>query len=1066
MCVFKRFAFLLFVLIPFLLSAFIHGNMPGGEPTKQWEEEGFSRDYFIMFNSLLDDQLKLPSEIENNNPQGDTCLESSSFDLTAGSKDEESTHIPDDAEIIEAYIIWTGAVDPGKLEDPTDNTVNLLFEGAHEGAATDPADVELEVSVGEEGFTLDTVLPHPSEAQEGEFTSFNFEGISYSNYVDIECSEDSNGYKTDEEKKLGFFTYRKNITPFFTNLQNKYDPDKISKKGKAVEGRYTVSGLECTDHEHYKCNTTMVSAWSIVLIYSSQEIGSSKKLYMYTGLSWAQDEVSEAKLTGFELPDKPVMRLTAMLAEGDVGLFNPQMEEEAIFLMGEGASLPYRLENKCNTNTGGVQGNYEVYNAVSSVVNWNPDAAEEDLVYCIEADSQKHMIGVDVDTFLLDAGKSVNLQEHLYRGNTSMDVRFSVNQDAILTNFLVISVDDKAPAFDIPPESQADMNWPHDREKHFCSCARDDEIDENIFCDDRPFYYLIKVENWGSDVAENVRVVDNLPNEVKYIPGTTEMGTVFNPEKGYFTDWVPIPDKAGDQFPLSGEGYVVAESMSPCNWSTGACSDTRLIRFKVKPDQPSKNTVFENTADIIDEKTGKSYKVNRSIDLELKNDNSLCKPLDDCSEPDPGSNQACGGFDLACETDDDCASYEACVDNECVSNPDEMCSQSKIIAAEGKNTPPKNNTIIIPKDNNEVPLTLGQFSIDYPSCDDKVFLFNSVVLNFDSSGISMPEDIFSEFELIWDKDGNGKRDGSDIVVSKEGSSISSQQIRFELKDDFKAMPADEKLYFIVRAAVDYKSDDIGTGTYFNFSIKNNVNFGFKDNKNSSIQDNDLVEIEGGRIEFAEYSFEPTGEYFIFTVGGFDPPVPPADTINSNEGHLVMHLRTKALNMSNQIESINVRLQGTNTNFGEHITKLELHLDSTGDGKPNDLIAELDKDDLKANPSSALFPNLSSTLAYSSDQEKYLLLKAYFKLSTESRASFMIRDLALSNPAVEIYENSVESKIFFCDGDKCGTGEDNGSKGCSCSFVATGGNYIQGVMFFLAAFFLIFSATVLLKRKQK
>ena len=93
------------------------GKMIGGDPAMSWEDGG--QDFFVMFNSNVDDKIKLKDD-KDENPQGDTCVESSSFVL-------DSFHVPEDAIIEKAYLIWMGSVDPDKLNDPTDNKVHLAF---------------------------------------------------------------------------------------------------------------------------------------------------------------------------------------------------------------------------------------------------------------------------------------------------------------------------------------------------------------------------------------------------------------------------------------------------------------------------------------------------------------------------------------------------------------------------------------------------------------------------------------------------------------------------------------------------------------------------------------------------------------------------------------------------------------------------------------------------------------------------------------------------------------------------------------------------------------------------
>lgn len=113
----KTVSFLFVVLFCSALSAVIHGNMIGGEPVESWADGG--QDFFVMFNSNIDNKLDLFGE-DPDNPQGDTCVDESLFTLT-------DFHIPDDAIIEKAYLIWMGAVDPSKFDEPTDNSVKLKW---------------------------------------------------------------------------------------------------------------------------------------------------------------------------------------------------------------------------------------------------------------------------------------------------------------------------------------------------------------------------------------------------------------------------------------------------------------------------------------------------------------------------------------------------------------------------------------------------------------------------------------------------------------------------------------------------------------------------------------------------------------------------------------------------------------------------------------------------------------------------------------------------------------------------------------------------------------------------
>ena len=209
---------------------FIHGHMIGGEPAKSWEDGG--QDFFVMFNSNIDDKIKLFID-DDANPQGDTCVDESSFTLN-------SFHVPEDAIIEEAYLIWMGAVDPDKLEEPTDNEVHLAFTQT----ADSEVKYEMDVKAGETGKKIT------------DERSFDFEGIKFSNDVRIGCSETEYGNPATVD--LGYFTYRVDVTEFFKKIAEKNTEAGHGEEGEYY-GTYTFSGLECTEHDAYKCNTTMVS---------------------------------------------------------------------------------------------------------------------------------------------------------------------------------------------------------------------------------------------------------------------------------------------------------------------------------------------------------------------------------------------------------------------------------------------------------------------------------------------------------------------------------------------------------------------------------------------------------------------------------------------------------------------------------------------------------------------------------------------------------------------------------------------------------------------------------------
>jgi hypothetical protein len=203
-------------------------------------------------------------------------------------------------------------------------------------------------------------------------------------------------------------------------------------------------------------------------------------------------------------------------------------------------------------------------------------------------------------------------------------------------------------SFDMPPEA---TDWPDGREKHFCTCplSETDSLYWHI-CRERPFYYLIKIQNWGGKTAHDVMVVDNLFDipKVNYLPDTTEMATQFD-ENGDGTDWTTIPDGPNGEFPLAGDGYKVAATMTPCDQVTWSCANTRLIRFKLMPKVGlPRSELFSNIATIKEKGSSIEYETNKGVALRLIQ--ADCRPKSECPEP---PKSLCGGGEDIVFPDDD-----------------------------------------------------------------------------------------------------------------------------------------------------------------------------------------------------------------------------------------------------------------------------------------------------------------------------------------------------------------------------------------------------------------------------
>lgn len=446
--------FLLMAVIFSLLPAFGYtGTTIGPEVSElngkklQWGTGQF--DYFVMFKSLMSNEIRDLCEPVDNiggvynvgcdfsyNPEPDTCLSSSTFRLT-------NRHIPEDALIEAAYLVWTVSVDPNNIH--TDNTAMLDFR-SDDGIIRESAEIAAP-RVGELGTDAD-----PKQQD------FTFEGIAFEN----------NGLITG-----GTYTYRVDITDFFNRIHAKghelgYESES---DGIPLYGNYTVSGIDCTNDQQYLSrvdntsyspttySSTVIAGWSIITVYRSSKV-SPKMVYIYNGFNQSGSQYADLGISGFEFPDKPVVKITLAAHEGDpgfafasgcgTGIEDTTCPSEGLQVTGETTppESSVFLYDECNPaknqDSDGNPFNYtETYNSISSTYGW-----QDALPTCVggdpnDPDPNTLEYTMDVDTFLLDAGTNTFFDEQFKQGDTSMFIRIGTNRDLIYTNYMVVSVSTK-----------------------------------------------------------------------------------------------------------------------------------------------------------------------------------------------------------------------------------------------------------------------------------------------------------------------------------------------------------------------------------------------------------------------------------------------------------------------------------------------------------------------------------------------------------------------------------------------------------------------------------------------
>ena len=534
-----------------------------------------------------------------------------------------------------------------------------------------------------------------------------------------------------------------------------------------------------------------------------------------------------------------------------------------------------------------------------------------------------------------------------------------------------------------------------------------------------------------------------------------------------------IPDKSGGAFPLSGDGYKISSKMRNCDQSAWTCSDTIMVRYKVKPKTgTSKNYVFENIAVIKDDKSEEPYKSNRSYPLKLAP--TTCVPDTQCSTP---TQDMCGGSNIPieCSDEDPCSDGFICQEGECVDDPAKTCLNSAASFDIGKNSPiSESSEIVIPKDNNQQPLTVGQFTVHVTNCEDtKLFNINAVTVHVDYDN---DHDFkFSDLELIHDLNGDGVVDPDDKIIST--GSLTKNYVKFFIPPDpdvegsksLKKFPGSTLNYFIVRTMVDYTEDEVKTGTTFHFYLESA----------SSIEISDLGTaplVDTNEVEFASYMLEPTGDFFIATIGSNDPSVPPLAEMNDNIP--VLQIRTKAIAKENSISSLKVKVPqaGGYVKFGEKngIKGISLFLDSNKDGTGNVKLAEITEFDTVS--LTVVFDNFLQPVSYLAGDEKhfvvYLDLDMVATADGEDPMSAKIEipnaGIGLSNK-VDPVGLPIRSKefVYACNpGDVgCNVEPEPDDGGCSCSVVSVRSQRSTATGILIALILAALLGSLFISRKQ-
>ncbi len=503
-------------------------------------------DYFIVSKSLLADNMAQDYESDGHVHQGDTSLGVEGTTAKLNADD-----IPPDALIEKALLIWVVSKDSANKNANADNSVVLVS----------PDGVDHPVAATKQG--------NGATAPSLEFEAY---------------------YKTG----YYYYLYRVDVTDTVKSFQTGDGTDQ-----KSLAGDWLVKGVDdiydcIKDKNHAYCSSaSMVGSWQLILIYSSKEIA-RKRLYFYHGMDWSSSTTMKpltVSVRNFELPEAAAVKISFVTSDGD----DVDSAKEFLKIKGNLAQTPLVLADKCNPPDLPFNNKFLNYNYK------NLPTAE-----CITE------ISYDIDTFLLQYDENDTsglINEHIKFGTTSFDFMIGTGSDIVLTNYVMVSVDTKLPAFDIPMM---------DEKSYITQATIPDAV-----CNNRPFAYEIIIENHGQEPATAVMVKDAIPNGLKYIPGSTQID-----RKGDRACFETLADSGGES-PLV-QGLLVADTMGICHDRATDCPRA-IVRFKAEPVDPPKHAVYLNTAYIWDTKSGQAnaYKTNQAIPVRTKVDFSCPEVITD-----------------------------------------------------------------------------------------------------------------------------------------------------------------------------------------------------------------------------------------------------------------------------------------------------------------------------------------------------------------------------------------------------------------------------------------------------
>jgi hypothetical protein len=334
--------------------------------------------------------------------------------------------------------------------------------------------------------------------------------------------------------------------------------------------------------------------------------------------------------------------------------------------------------------------------------------------------------------------------------------------------------------------------------------------------------------------------------------------------------------------------------------------------------------------------------------------------------------------DFECISDSDCAEAMTCAMELCRMTAGKFSDYAQVEVKLGEKSPSAGISRNIFITHPAKDLVLGQFniSVSQNGAEGKYFVFREMdaVIAVSNQKIKA-----SNLRLIYDVNGDGKFDGSDIVVSSIPDP-EKNQLKFVLDQKKVTYRMNQDNNFIV------------TGDFeFDGEIEMLWPFGLEFTPSSDLKISnagDVFIISHQKTSFAKYIFEPQKGYFIATAGEHFPS--PPDWKNMNRENNIMHLRLKSVDGQNEVTSITLRTVGSSIKMGEGVKSVSVFTDNNRNGSGDDLLVK--KTFLEGEELSAVVINFpSGSLVLGEGEEKMLVIKADLFLYNKQTVQFMIND---------------------------------------------------------------------------